>query len=103
MKPMVAARSHGRCEVPKHCREFIEALDGKEQNAASKAVIEMMKSHDCGWLGVHVHHRKYRSRRGTNSLSNLIHTCNPCHAWIHAYPEASNRLGLSLHAWESET
>ena len=51
---------------------------------------------------VHVHHRKFRSRGGTNALSNLVHLCEPCHSFVHSHPEIANELRLALHAGESE-
>ena len=76
MKPEVLARSGGRCEARLADRCLVTAN--------------------------HVHHRKYRSRGGSNGLSNLIHVCLPCHDWIHSNPELSNVTGLSLHEWEDE-
>jgi 5-methylcytosine-specific restriction endonuclease McrA len=52
-----------------------------------------------------VHHRKYRSRGGTNAESNLIAVCTKAHDWIHAhggFGEPANLLGLALSAGESE-
>ena len=53
-------------------------------------------------MRMHVHHRKYRSRGGTNAKDNLVLLCEPCHAWVHSESATSNILGLSLHANESE-
>ena len=76
MKPLVLDRSKGRCEA----------------RLADRCLVS----------GAHVHHRKYRSRGGSNGLSNLIHVCLACHEWIHTNPELANVTGLSLHEWENE-
>lgn len=96
MKVDVIRRSKGNCEAvgPR----FLP-LDGS-MDATAKALIEGCTGH-----GVHVHHRKYRSRGGTNSLENLINICLNCHDWIHAhggFGEPANLLRLALSAGESE-
>jgi 5-methylcytosine-specific restriction endonuclease McrA len=53
----------------------------------------------------HVHHRKYRSRGGTNADANLLPVCQAAHDWIHAnggFGQPANLLGLALSAGESE-
>ena len=37
-----------------------------------------------GGPGLHVHHIVYRSRGGTNAMSNLITLCPTCHRSVHA-------------------
>jgi hypothetical protein len=100
MKPLVIKRSLGICEVSRFVRNFLERSENDP--TVAKTALEMMASHDCGGRATHVHHRKYRSRGGSNSLANLIHICVPCHDWIHSRSEQSNILGLSLHTGESE-
>jgi 5-methylcytosine-specific restriction endonuclease McrA len=55
---------------------------------------------------VHVHHRKYRSRGGTNALTNLLGVCRSHHDWTHAhggFGQPANVLRLALSAGEDET
>lgn len=94
MKPLVLERSKGFCEAYSRSMLFVHTVE-------LAGVAEGMLGH-CTCFADHVHHRKYRSRGGTNSLSNLLHTCHRCHEWIHSNSELSNALGLSLHAGESE-
>jgi len=99
MKPVVKARSRGYCEswpfVRDNCPEEAQDL----YHAAPIAGTCQFKN------PVHVHHRKYRKRGGTNSPMNLLHLCEPCHSWIHAHGKTggpANLLGLALGANESE-
>ena len=95
MKPLVRERSFGLCEsFPFASRWSEEAID--IYNSSPVAVTCEFRN------PVHIHHRKYRSRGGTNALSNLIHLCEPCHTWTHSHSELSNKLGLSLKSWEKE-
>ena len=99
MKPLVKERSFGLCEswvfVSANCSEEIQDIYHASPIAGT-----------CRFRNpVHVHHRKYRKRGGTNSLSNLVHLCEPCHSWIHAhggFDGLANRLRLALSAGESE-
>jgi len=107
MKPLVRERSGGYCEswpfARDHCAEGHKVYsDGTlETDICTYHTIPIAGT--CEFRNpIHIHHRKYRSRGGTNALSNLLHLCEPCHSWIHANPELSNKLGLSLHAGESE-
>lgn len=92
-KPLVRERSHGVCEAIIVANVFLDNPG---------PFCEDLWHFACGNRAVHVHHRKYRSRGGTNALSNLLDVCLECHSLIHSQPELSNRLGLSLHAGESE-
>ena len=94
MKPYVYERAEMGCEAETFAREYTKRIPTID---ARLSVLPL-----CGGRATNVHHRKYRSRRGSNRIENLIALCGPCHAWIHAHPEESNRLGLSLHAGESE-
>ena len=106
MKLIVHERSQGVCEaaalVAQRVLEFLYAPDSEEHTAVLDAAKEFLAGRECLGRATNTHHRKYRSRGGTNSLDNLIDLCGPCHEWIHAYPIESNLLGLSLHANESE-
>jgi predicted HNH restriction endonuclease len=96
MKPVVRERAKDYCEAMGFVLDKLHAENGSE---LAKAFIN---DRNCMSIGTHVHHRKYRSRGGTNSLDNLLNVCPACHEWIHSNPMLSNALGLSLHAGESE-
>ena len=49
---------------------------------------------DCTGRGAHAHHMRMRSQGGSDGTENLLWVCPPCHAWIHAHPAESYRLGL---------
>src|ERR1035438_3963460 len=96
MRPQVRERSGGDCEMNRFVLKNADISDP----AITFDLGALMAR--CDMRATNTHHRKYRSRGGTNSLDNLIDLCGPCHEWVHAYPERSNALGLSLHAGESE-
>lgn len=91
----VHARSAGVCETWFYIGKWLET-------GTEPVKSDLPDAAKCGLRAAHVHHRKFRSRGGSNALSNLLDLCNYCHGWIHAHPEASNILGLSLHAEQSE-
>jgi hypothetical protein len=95
MKPSVALRSGGLCEARYFAQNYAPDAD----------VIDALKAVKCEIRATNTHHRKYRSRQGTNALSNLIDLCTPCHSWIHAHGKfggPANTLRLALSANESE-
>lgn len=58
MKPIIHARSGGRCEI--------------------------LAAHDCDGAATNSpHHRKFRGQGGSNSVDNLLDTCFSGHNWIH--------------------
>jgi hypothetical protein len=69
MRPVIRRRSKGRCEI---------GLPG------------------CQRVARHPHHRKLRSRGGTNDADNLLDACDHCHDWAHAHPAIATRLGLQI-------
>ncbi len=91
MKALVYERAGGACEAVAIATLYGEYVSGFLDIACGK--------------GVHVHHRKYRQRGGTNSLDNLMLVCWTHHEWIHAhggFGQAANRLRLALSADEGE-
>ena len=50
----------------------------------------------CTGRNEHAHHRRLRSAGGPTTAANLLGVCHRCHAWIHARPEESHRLGYIL-------
>jgi len=59
----------------------------------------------CGSPGpLELHHRRYRSRGGTHTASNLVALCGwgnhtGHHGWAHTDPLATI-WGVSLHSWD---
>jgi hypothetical protein len=68
MRPLVHARSKGKCEA---------RIPGV-----------------CTFKASHIHHRKLRSQGGTNDLENLRDLCLSCHRVIHDNPEWAQQVGL---------
>lgn len=50
----------------------------------------------CQGIAVHPHHRKLRSRGGSNEMDNLLASCGHCHDWAHANPGLATALGLQV-------
>lgn len=76
-------------------------LSKAEQKRASKAAYQACvdradgKCEGCGEAPAeHIHHRKYRSRGGTNELSNLVHLCADHHRLAHT--AIGEQLGWSV-------
>ena len=67
VRPLIRQRSQGRCEI---------GLPG------------------CWGVARDPHHRKLRSRGGTNDPSNILDACGACHDWAHANPALATELGL---------
>ena len=62
----------------------------------------------CGrviWSGGSRHHRKFKSRRGGDEVSNGILLCGSgttgCHGWCHANPRSARMKGFALESWEN--
>ena len=100
MKPSVHLRSGGLCEAAYFSQRFCERLQLRPE--AAKEAYFALRAARCRDTSQPRPPPQYRSRGGSNALSNLLETCLNCHQWIHSFPELSNRLGLSLHEWESE-
>ena len=100
MKPIVFDRAHGYCEALAFALKF---TDFDIPTSAKNWETQTRATHMA--RGVHVHHRKYRKRGGTNALNNLLLVCESCHSWIHAhggFGAAANLLGLALSAEQDE-
>jgi len=98
-KFLVKERSKGVCEAA----TFV--LYNLHRTPETAEALQMFLDVPCGFHAVHVHHRKYRSRGGSNQLSNLNDLCEAHHSWAHAhggFGEPANLLGLSLSAGELE-
>jgi 5-methylcytosine-specific restriction endonuclease McrA len=95
----VYERSRGACES----WEFV-----KQNKSADDATLywsTMMPVNCLMHRPSHIHHRKYRSRGGSNDLVNLLYVCQPCHQFIHEHggiDQVASVLGFALHSWEDE-
>lgn len=70
MRPLVKARSHGRCEA---------------------------KTSDCTGNAYPIHHMRGRGFPGDNDESRLLHCCSSCHRYIHAHATESYDKGWMIH------
>lgn len=61
---------------------------------------EAMVFRVCTGRAEQFHHRKYRSRGGEHTVTCGLAICRACHDWIHAHPEESAEIGLSVHSWQ---
>lgn len=109
MRPLVEARSGGRCEALALALRTTEKRRGDNWHVGApwaRAFDDFSsRGSECTGHAMHIHHRKYRSRGGTNGIDNLIHLCEPCHSWAHThggFGQRANLLGLALSADESE-
>lgn len=117
MKPIIKARSGGRCEADLFAMRWVMAFGTVGLNDVGVPIavepwngawVEFInRLDDCTTWATEVHHRRYRgkSRGGSNAESNLIHLCDACHDWIHAHGGqggAANILGLALSSWSGE-
>lgn len=59
----------------------------------SGGVCEAMIFPVCTGQVGHWHHRLMRSQGGKHEVHNGLALCSACHAWIHAHPEQSYKLG----------
>ena len=75
----VRMRSGGQCEarVSDQCRDFMRTV-GQPMG------------------GAELHHRKTRKQGGSDTPANLLACCRWCHAWVHAHPAVSYRMGLLI-------
>jgi HNH endonuclease len=106
-KRVVRARSRGVCETADFCLAQLRQLTQEPDVFLTywDALLRWRVDRPCEFRAGHVHHRRYRSRGGTNSLDNLIDLCLGCHQWVHAhggFGQAANVLRLALSAEESE-
>lgn len=72
-----------------------------EENAAavlerSEGVCEAQIPDVCTGRAVHMHHRKFRSGGEDHSVPNLIHICDSCHNWIHAWKRTARTYGWAI-------
>lgn len=99
-RPLVIRRSHNRCEASAFVTRWV-AANGQPTDEALASWLD--SRFFCRPKASHVHHRRFRSRRGSNQLCNLLHVCEACHQWIHRHGDWANELGLALHADQPES
>lgn len=49
---------------------------------------------------MHRHHRKLRSRGGTDEPANVMSVTAVQHDWIHRNPKKARAIGWMVHSWE---
>ena len=54
----------------------------------------------CTYTGTEIHHRKLRSRGGTNYLRNLMYCCSSCHLAISSMHPGTERY--RTHSYDAE-
>lgn len=77
-------RSGSGNPIPQASREGVQERSGGCCEAGVPACIEQPHS---------AHHMHHIAGRSNHSPENLLHVCNPAHAYIHAHPEESRRRG----------
>ena len=54
----------------------------------------------CTHIATEMHHRKLRSRGGTDSSENILHLCNRCHERITTMQPRTGKY--RTHSWQVE-
>ena len=100
VRPVIMMRANGMCEA----LDWFNKAASNNPRWADGGALRGLLEDGCGGEApaTHVHHRKYRSRGGSNRVVNLVALCEKCHRWCHAYPKQSWCIGLSVYASESE-
>lgn len=84
-------------------REAYRAVATRSGGICERCMVE---------VAIHMHHRKFRSRGGMDTVSNIVHLCQTCHLWAHsegieatdngwAIATGGNPEGLAIHVGES--
>lgn len=72
-------------------------------------LIDWRDHERCARCGVPIvggsrHHRKFKSRRGGDEVSNGILLCGSgttgCHGWVHHHPTIARLEGFAVESWE---
>jgi hypothetical protein len=75
-----------------------ESIDRREQQRCARCGVVI-------WSGGSRHHRKFKSRRGGDEVSNGVLLCGSgttgCHGWVHANPVSARMVGLALLATDN--
>ena len=85
LKPVSAKRKSTMADYKRAKEEIMQRGDG----ACEARVVNV-----CTGGAEHAHHKKRRSRGGTDDGENLIAVCFHCHEWIHTHPADATALGL---------
>lgn len=104
MRPIIEARSKGKCEADRIVLAYVLASE-EDPDDLHDAMISYREV-GCWKRASEVHHRKYRRRGGTNSEDNLAHLCLAHHAWAHrhgGFGRFGNLVGLALSSGQDET
>ena len=73
-------------------------IDAREKQRCARCGVVI-------WSGGSRHHRKFKSRRGGDEVSNAVLLCGSgttgCHGWVHANPVSARMAGLALLATDN--
>lgn len=104
---MTTGNERKRAKVP---RKSAKGGKGQEiQPATRAALLDRSRGFceagfkGCAGRGDQAHHRKYRSRGGSNALVNLAWICSPCHDATHRHRPGTERMRTPGWAEEGQT
>lgn len=91
-KPEPPLRFHGKALLHRNA-----LIDQREKQRCARCGVII-------WSGASRHHRKYKSRRGGDEVSNGILLCGSgttgCHGWAHANPRSARMAGFAVESHE---
>ncbi len=76
-----------------------KTLQDLERRAQGRCEIMLA---GCAYYGCDPHHRKLRSRGGSNDLGNLLLACRPCHDKVTSPRHAEETAHFRTHKWHQE-
>lgn len=91
-KPQPPLRLSGRALEVRN-----ERIDKRDQQRCARCGVII-------WSGGSRHHRKFRSRRGGDEVSNGLLLCGSgttgCHGWAHSNPRSARMAGFAVESHE---
>lgn len=66
----------------------------------SRGLCEAAIWPNCWYFANCFHHKKYKSRGGSDRPTNIAHVCTPCHTAIHAHLAGTAKF--RTHRWQEE-
>lgn len=91
-KPTLPLRLSGRALEVRN-----ERIDRRERQRCARCGVVI-------WHGGSRHHRKFRSRRGGDEVSNGLLLCGSgttgCHGWVHSNPISARQKGFAVNSTE---
>ena len=74
-----------------------ERAKAKREAGAVRCAFSGCTVTRCDW-----HHKKKRSRCGSDDPRNRVWLCRQHHRWVEEHDEAAKAMGLSKNSWEQE-